>query len=179
VVAAAWAVVVPAVARPGPVVRVAAVNRVVEPLATDALRPAEQVFVEKALASSGQQIRLADLGANQASSADVRAHASQLAADYRELSDTLQALVRRKGGVAGAPVGGSSENYQKLAARSGSDFDREFVRLASELSESVMNLFQQAANDAKDPEVRAFASAQLPMLRAHRNRSVELKQAVE
>lgn len=154
-------------------------NCAVEPLATDALRPVEQSFLEKALESCQQQIRLADIGASQGSSAAVRSHAAQLAADYRELNESLQALVNRKGGIAGAPTGGTSENFQKLSTRSGNDFDREFVRLASQMSDSVMNLFEQAANTVKDTEVREFATGELPLLRGHSNRGVELKQTVE
>ena len=77
--------------------------------------------------------------------------------------------------MAGAPVGGSSETYQKLRAQNGTDFDREFVRLEGELSDSIMALFEQPANNAKDPDVREFATAQLPLLRDHQNRSAELR----
>jgi putative membrane protein len=147
--------------------------------ATDALRPNERTFLEKAIESSRQQLRLADVGAAQATSSDLRSHALQLNADYRDLRDALEALINRKGGLAGAPVGGTSETYQKLSARAGEEFDREFVRIAANLSDSVMTLFEQAANNAKDGEVREFASAQLPLLRSHQNRSVELRKAFE
>src|SRR5436190_899977 len=80
-----------------------------EPAAADVFRPAERVFLEKALESTRQQMRLAEIGANQASSSEVRAHALQLAADYRELNNTLDALVRHRGGLAEAPVGETSE----------------------------------------------------------------------
>jgi putative membrane protein len=147
--------------------------------AAETFRPNERAFLEKAIESSRQQMRLAEIGATQASSSEVRSHALQLAADYRELNDTLEAMVRRKGGLADAPVGGTSENYRQLSARSGSDFDREFVRVATTLSDSVMSLFEQALNTAKDSDVREFASAQLPLLRNHRNRGVELKKVFD
>jgi putative membrane protein len=147
--------------------------------ATDTLRPNERTFLEKAVESTRQELRLADVGVAHATSSDLRSHALQLAADYRDLRDALDTLISRKGGLAGAPVGGSSETYQKLSARSGEDFDREFVRVATELSDSVMALFEQAANNAKDPDVREFASAQLPLLRSHQNRGVELRKVFE
>lgn len=148
-------------------------------LAAEPLRPPEQAFLTKALENSRQQLRLADVGASQAATSEVRSHALQLAAACRELDASLDALVRRKGGLAGAPVGGTSELYQKLGARSGAEFDREYARLAAELSAGVMALFEQAANNAKDADVREFASAQLPLLRDQRNRSAELRKALE
>jgi putative membrane protein len=148
------------------------------PLATDALRENEKAFLGRAVETSRQQIRLAEVGASQADSTEVRSHALTLAADYRELTDSLEALIRRKGGVAGAPVGGTSENYQKLVGKAGADFDREFVRIAASLSSDVMTLFEKAAADARDADVREFAAQQLPVLRAHRNAVVDLKKSV-
>jgi putative membrane protein len=147
--------------------------------AADELRPNEQTFLAKAGETSRQQLRLADVGARQSASSDVRSHALQLAADYRDLSDSLEALIRRKGGIAGAPVGGTSETYQKLRAHSGAEFDREFLRIAGELSDSVMMLFEQAANNTKDADVRDFAAGRLPLLRDHRNRTIELKKVFD
>lgn len=147
--------------------------------AAEELRPVERDFLEKASESSRQQMVLAQVGANHAGSSDIRSHALQLATDYKSLNNALETLIRRKGGLADAPVGGSSETYRELSTRTGSDFDRRFVLLASDLSETMMRLFEQAANVAKDPDVREFANAQIPLLREHRNRSLELKKAFE
>jgi putative membrane protein len=149
------------------------------PLAADGLRENEKAFLGKAIETSRQQMRLAEVGASQAISSDVRSHALTLAGDYRELAESLDALIRRKGGVAGAPAGGTSENYRGLLEKSGADFDREFVRTAAALGNNIMTLFEQAATDARDPDVREFAAAQLPVLRAHRNAIVGLKKSMD
>lgn len=150
-----------------------------EPLATDGLRVGEKAFLAKAVETARQQMRLAEIGASQADSSDVRSHALQLASDYRELSNALEALIRRKGGLAGAPVGVTSETYQKLSEKSGADFDREFVRTVAVTSGQVMNLFETAAAEAKDPDVRDFAASELPILRAHRNTIADLKKTYD
>jgi putative membrane protein len=147
--------------------------------AAEELRPVERDFLEKASDSGRQQMVLAQVGANHAGSSDIRSHAVQLLTDYKSLNNALETLIRRKGGLADAPVGGSSENYRELSTKAGSDFDRRFVHLASDLSETMMRLFEQASNTAKDPDVRDFANAQIPLLREHRNRSLELKKVFE
>src|SRR5207244_11346546 len=81
-----------------------------------------------------------------------------ISADYRELSDSLEALIRRKGGLPGAPVGGPSENYQRLAEKSGSDFDREFVRTVAETSSRAMTLFEQAAMERSEEHTSELQS---------------------
>lgn len=148
------------------------------PLAADAMRENEKAFLGKAVETSRQQMRLAQVGASQADSTEVRSHALTLAGDYREITESLEALIRRKGGVADAPVGGTSENYQKLSEKAGAEFDREFVRVAAALSNDVMTLFEKAAADSRDADVREFAMAQLSVLRAHRNAIADLKKSL-
>jgi putative membrane protein len=151
----------------------------VDPLASESMRPAERSFLSKASETSRQQLRLAEVGVSQAGDAQVRSHAQQLVADYRTLTDGLEALIRRKGGIAGAPVGGTSENPQKLAEKAGSNFDREFVRISGQATDEALSLFEQVVSDSKDADVRDFASAQLPTLRAHRAAINELRKTFE
>ena len=151
----------------------------VDPLATnDALRPAERSFLTKAVESSRQQMRLAEVGVSQAANSDVRSHAQQLVADYRAMNDALEALIRRKGGIAGAPVGGTSETYQKLVDKAGDTFDREFVRTVGQTTEEMLTLFEQVVSDTRDPDVRELAAAQLPIIRAHKSAVTELKKTI-
>ncbi len=165
--------------RPSAVARSAMHGFAAVPMAADALRENDKAFLGRAVETSRQQLRLAEVGASQAESSEVRSHALTLAGDYRELMDSLDALIQRKGGVAGAPVGGTSERYQKLIEKSGADFDREFVRAAGPLTNNALTLFEQAAADSRDTDVRDFAAAQLPLLRAHRNALAELKKTVQ
>jgi putative membrane protein len=145
------------------------------------LRPSDRAFLTKAGETARQQMRLAEVGVSQAAKSEVRSYAQQLVTDYRELNDSLEAMIRRKGGIAGAPVGGTSETYQKLVETSGvvetsgATFDTEFVRIESRMNEATLTLFEQAAADSKDADVREFAASRLPMLRAHRTAIVELK----
>jgi predicted outer membrane protein len=149
-----------------------------DPLAADTLRPAERAFLSKALESSRQQVRLAEIGVSQATNAQVRSHAQQRVADYRTLNGVLDALIRRRGGIAGAPVGETSETYKALLGKAGADFDREFVRTAADATNDVLTAFEQIASESKDEDVRELAAAQLPMLRAHRSEIIELQKAV-
>ncbi len=146
--------------------------------AGETLRANEKAFLLKASENGWQQMRLAELGVGQAGRSEVRSHAQQLVADYRQLTDALDALVRRKGGIAGAPVGATSESFRKLLENGGPAFDREFVQTAGRLTGAMMTLFEQAAAEAKDADVREFAAAQLPVLRAHSNTAAALKKTL-
>ena len=61
----------------------------------------------------------------------------------------------------------TDRHYRSLAKKSGADFDKEYVDLMVDDHESAVKLFEKTAKDAKDPEVRSFASSHLPTLQAH------------
>jgi predicted outer membrane protein len=151
----------------------------VDPIANESLRPVDRAFLTKASETVRQQMRLGEVGVGQAGDTRVRSHAQQLVADYRSLNDALDALIRRKGGIAGAAVGGTSENYQKLGEKTGLSFDREFVRAAGQATDAALALFEQIVSETKDTDTRELAAAQLPILRAHRSAITELRRTFE
>lgn len=153
-----------------------------QPLASDTLRPEERTFLEKAAAVSREQGQLARLAVSQATNSDLRAFAQQLAADQRTISDAIEGARRRKAAMTdpAAPAPELlSEVSQKLASHTGADFDREFVRLLSEAQTATISLFEQAASEIKDTELRELAANHLPTLRAHQNQLVALRKAIE
>jgi predicted outer membrane protein len=150
-----------------------------EPMAANEIRPAERAFLVKAVEVTREQMRLAEIGVSQATNSDVRSHAQQLVSDYRSLNEALEALIRRRGGIAGAPVGTSSEQFQKLVALPAGEFDRQFVRTVARATDNILTSFEQIVSDSKDAEVRELAAAQLPVLRAHRTEVTQLQKTID
>ena len=150
-----------------------------EPLATNEFRPAERAFLVKAVEVTREQMRLAEIGVSQATNSDVRSHAQQLVSDYRSLNEALEALIRRRGGIAGAPAGTTSEQFQKLVALPAGEFDRQFVRAVARATDNILTSFEQVVSDSKDADVRELAAAQLPVLRAHRTEVTQLQKTVD
>jgi predicted outer membrane protein len=149
-----------------------------EPLAANEFRPAERAFLIKAVESAREQMRLAKIAVSQSTNTGVRSHAQQLVGDYRSLSDSLEGLIRRRGGIPGAPVGGSSENFQKLVALPAGEFDRQFVRMVGRTTDDILTAFEQVVSDSTDEDVRELAAAQLPVLRAHRSEVTQLQKTL-
>ena len=70
--------------------------------------------------------------------------------------------------TAGVPADVSSDrHYRSLAKKSGTEFDKSYVDMMVDQHEADVKLFERAAKEAQDPEVRAFASRHLPSLRGH------------
>jgi len=148
-------------------------------LATDRLTPSERAFLEQARESIRQQRRLGELGQSLARGTEVRAHAQKIVSEYRQMLERIEGLVRKKRTALLQPPEIPSEAYHELAAKSGPEFERGFVAILNEWHERTLALFERAATDARDPDVRQFASAQLPILREHRNRITVLRKQFE
>jgi predicted outer membrane protein len=69
--------------------------------------------------------------------------------------------------------------YRRLARMNGTDFDREYLALAVSAHEDEVKDFQKKSRDASDPDVRAFASKELPTLQAHLDRAQSLAQSMK
>ena len=95
------------------------------------------------------------------------------------MADTIETLARREGVILIPPSNSPNPAYARLTEVSGADFDREFVLAAAAATDELTKLFEQAAADAKDADVRDLAGSQLPTLRAHANTIVELRKAIE
>ena len=145
----------------------------------DNLRPSERTFLDKAAEFSRDEVGLAKMALSQARGSEVKAFAQQIATDHQQINDALASL-RRKKGAAPEPTGEIvSAAAQKLAQKTGADFDREFVRVLAGVHADTVILFEQALGDAKDSDIRELLGAYLPMLREHQNKVNELRKALE
>lgn len=68
------------------------------------------------------------------------------------------------------------QDFQKLSDASGREFDQRYVELMVKEHEKAVELFEQAAEDAEDPQVRSFASTNVGTLREHLQEARELQQ---
>ncbi len=151
----------------------------VDPLAASALSRGERSFLERAAELSSKQMEMARVAVSRATSSDVRTYAQLLAADHRQISDSLNGLRRKKGTMLDETPAVESTDEDPLSAMVGGDFDREFVRRATEAEAKTLMLFEELMSDAKDTDVRELIGTCLPMLREHRNRGTELKKGLE
>jgi putative membrane protein len=84
-------------------------------------------------------------------------------------------------GTAGSPNRMASMDdgdVKKLSSASGRDFDERYVKLMVKEHETAVKLFEEAAKDAKDPEVRSYASQHVGSLRQHLQQAKNLERSV-
>jgi len=124
-----------------------------------------QDFFTKASTDGAAEVQLGQLAIQKASSPRVRTLATQLVKDHTAANKQLAALADRKHATVAqqAPPDDMSERLQSL---SGEDFDKAYVQAMVGDHQKAIELFDSASHST-DPDVKAFASKTLPVLKHH------------
>lgn len=141
----------------------------------------EGKFVHKALKGGKSEVALATMAAERASHADVKSFAQRLVTDHTKANEELTALASRKGLDNAMATQGKPDKdrakadkadkdnavMDRMTKLSGESFDRAFMEYQVRHHEQEVKDFERMANQAKDPEVRAFAAKTVPVLKEH------------
>ncbi len=162
--------VAPGVIRPGETADEADMTR--RPTGIDA------EFVDKAGIIGKTELQASQLALDRSSDPGVKAFARKMLDDHDRMTTDLRKLGAQKG----VPVQTKmlvDPAVTALRARTGRAFDAGYVAIAGPAAhEAAIRLYETEARDGRDPQLRAFAAAALPTLRAHLSAARELAKSV-
>jgi putative membrane protein len=133
------------------------------------LNKEDRDFVTKAAMSGMKEVQLSQIAAQSASNDAVRQFAQRMVTDHTQANQQLMQLASSKGATLPAtPDQKVSNEAAKLQGLSGAAFDKQYLKEAGVSEhEKAVSLFERQASSGSDPDLRAFATAQLPTLRQH------------
>lgn len=132
------------------------------------LASADKSFLEDAAQGGNTEVAGSKMALEKSKNADVKAFATQMIKDHTAVGEELAALAKSKGYT--PPTEPSLMQKGELKALDVTDdsFDSMYARrIGVAAHEDTIKLFEKAAKDAKDPEIKAFAQKTLPSLQAH------------
>lgn len=138
----------------------------------------EKRFVTKAADSGMTEINLAKLATERASNPEVKSYAQMLVDDHQKVADDLKSLAARKNVTLDEEDLGSDRAHKRLSKKTGMDFDQEFVEHMVDQHESDVKMFEKAAEDSKDQDLRSFASKHVGALRQHLQQARSLRSSI-
>ena len=130
----------------------------------------EQAFVAKATADNAMQIELAKIAQSRSASAPVRALAKRIIDDHEALNRkfTEFSVAKKAHGQAhGTPSEDVTRDKLQLQRLQGEALDRAFAGMMVAEHQKIIPLYEQAAKDAHDSDLRGIARDGLPMLHDH------------
>ena len=129
---------------------------------------ADEKFVKSVNDSGLMEVQVAELGVKKATSADVKALAEMMVKDHTALNKELAAVAKNKGAqLSSAADPSTATTIKDLELYKGEEFDKEFLKVLRDGHEKSVKNFKDAAENAKDGEVKAFAGKNLPTIEAH------------
>ncbi|HEY9316686.1 MULTISPECIES: DUF4142 domain-containing protein [Achromobacter] len=137
-------------------------------------------FLENAAQAGHMEVEGSKLALEKSRNAEVKAFAQKMVDDHGKAGQQLAALAKKKG--YDAPTEPSLVQQAKLKTLGLRDdgFDKAYAEsIGVSAHEDAVKLFQQAANEAKDPEVKQFATETLPTLEQHLQMAKTLDQGVK
>jgi putative membrane protein len=129
---------------------------------------ADQVFAMMAADGGLAEVQLGKLAADNASSPEVKQVAQRLVQDHTKANQELLTIAEKKDISVPKRLDGTHEDVVKLFSRlEGAQFDREFLRYQVMHHEKDVAAFTLQAKEGQDPDLKAFAAKQLPVLQEH------------
>ncbi len=139
----------------------------------------DRKFMEEAASAGQMQVQAAQMVANRGADKAVKDYAATLIEQQASANSELAQLASSLGiELPSSLPRGMRNEVEKLAKRSGAEFDREFVReIGIKQHEQEIKRFEKASKDAKEPQLRAWVDKTLPMLQQHLAAAQKLPQA--
>ncbi|WP_310588840.1 DUF4142 domain-containing protein [Dyadobacter alkalitolerans] len=114
------------------------------------------------------EVQLGELAQTNAASADVKKFGKDMATEHGKANEELKALAQQKNIT--LPMSVSDEKQKKideLSKKKAAEFDKDYISFMVDDHKEDISEFEEAASDAKDAEVKAWAAGKVPTLKHH------------
>jgi putative membrane protein len=121
------------------------------------------------------EVKLGELAQTNAASAEVKKFGKTMSTDHAKANEELIALAQQKKITLPTALSDDKQKkYDDLAKKKGADFDKAYIDFMVEDHKDDVKEFEEAATEAKDAEVKAWAAGKVPTLKHH----LEMAQAI-
>lgn len=125
-------------------------------------------FASKATNDAINEVNSGKMALEKGTNPRVKEFATMLINDHTRLGDELTAIAKNKSITLPALTGmAEMRAADRLAIKSGADFDKAYVDAILEGQKKVVKLFEEASQNCKDADLKAFAIKTLPTLKMH------------
>ncbi len=136
-------------------------------------------FMTKAASGGMMEVELGKLAAQKAQSKEVKDFGNMMVTDHTKVNEELKKLAQQKNIMLPDSMSESHMDHVKeLRDKTGADFDKAYMDLMVSDHEGDVDMFQSAADEMQDPEVKNFATTTVVSLRQHLDRAKQVKDMV-
>ena len=140
----------------------------------------EPEFVAKAIESGMAEVKFGHLADRKAIDPDVKKFGIQMVQDHTNANAVLMRLSKNRKWVTPDDMDVAHQQaYSKLATVMSDEFDQGYMAQMVEDHEMAVALYQNAANQVTDAELKSYINNTLPALRKHLGMARDLQKKIE
>ncbi|HXA00810.1 MAG TPA: DUF4142 domain-containing protein [Cytophagaceae bacterium] len=140
----------------------------------------DEKFMVKAANGGMMEVQLGKWAHEHAISKEVQMFGHHMMEDHQKGNDQLKELaMKKKITLPDSVDNDTKEEIKKLAAKKGKDFDKDYASMMVSDHKEDIKLFEDASNNAKDPDLKEWASSTLPTLRMHLDMAQKMDSAMK
>ncbi|RIJ37787.1 DUF4142 domain-containing protein [Pontibacter oryzae] len=137
-------------------------------------------FMTKAASGGMMEVELGKLAQEKGASQDVKNFGQMMVTDHTSANDKLKQLAMQKNIVLPDSMGEKHmEHVNELREKSGAEFDKAYMELMVNDHQEDVDLFQKAADNMQDADVKSFASSTVTVLQQHLDRAKQIHEGLK
>lgn len=137
-------------------------------------------FLVNAAEINMEEIQLGKLAQQKGATTHVKELGKMMEAAHTKSLNELIALAKTKMvTIPTIATNDARDTYQELNEDAGEDFDKTYTDMMVDKHEDAIKAFEDASTGATDTDVKNWASASLPGLRAHLDQSIECQNKID
>jgi predicted outer membrane protein len=149
-------------------------------MATDIYQDIEPSLLFLAFQDGMGEILLSQLALQKSSDDEVRQFAQRMIDDHSRANNEVRQLGEAKGRMLPREVSPEiALSYLRLSQLEGRGFDQAYMERNVEAHAKDVQHFEQHAQNEVDPDIRAFATATLPVLRTHLETAMQIESRLD
>jgi len=123
------------------------------------------------------EVEAGKIAQSNAAASNVKTFGSQMIADHNKAGEELKALAASKNVILPETPGEDVQGHlNEMKGLKGIKFDKHYVDMMVNDHDKTVSMFEEAAKDAKDADVRAWAAKTLPTLKGHQAAAKAMKE---
>jgi len=128
----------------------------------------EAHFMFAAAAINLEEIQLGELAEQKGMATEVKELGKMMEVAHHKFSDELTLLAKKKMiTIPTLPTDEAQNAYIKLSSKSTTDFDTEYCNMVVNGHKQAIRMFEKAAKEFTDPDIKEWIIVTLPELRKH------------
>lgn len=125
-------------------------------------------FMVEAASINREEVSLGQLAQQKGKSSSVKKMGKMMEDEHSKSLSDMTALAQTKGiTLPGTQTEKEKEAFTKLNEKSDKDFDKAYADMMVDGHKDAISKFEKAAENAVDPDIKAWAAATLPVLKMH------------